>query len=74
VRILEKAARRAAGEPVEVKVPLEHPVKVPVIAKGSGPLGRRTLPRAAADLGKLQVTPVQAQEMVELGTGPLAGG
>jgi hypothetical protein len=74
VRILEKAARRAAGEPVEVKVPLEHPVKAPVIAKGSGPLGRRTLPRAAADLGKLQVTPVPAQEMVELGTGPLAGG
>jgi glycosyltransferase involved in cell wall biosynthesis len=74
VRILEKAIRRAAGEPVEVKVPLELPVQIPVVAIGTGPLARRALPRAAADLGELQVTPIAAPELAEMGTGPLAGG
>jgi len=72
VRILEKAARRAAGEPVEVKVPLELPVQIPVVAGGSGPLGRGSRSRAGSDYGEM--TPIAASEMVELGTGPLAGG
>jgi glycosyltransferase involved in cell wall biosynthesis len=72
VRILEKAARRAAGEPVEVKVPLELPVQIPVVARGSGPLGRGSRSRAGTDFGEM--TPISNSEMVELGTGPLAGG